>query len=69
MATDDEKVNEILEVALSTYFRVVEWKNKTNAQMRLQAGELTAGEIRTIKAVLNCILPDKKHKDIPKGVL
>jgi hypothetical protein len=31
------------------------WLKMTNAELRLQLGELTAQEIRTIRAVLSCI--------------
>jgi len=38
--------------------RVTEWKSLSASEMRLRCGELTPGEIRAIRAVLNAILPD-----------
>jgi hypothetical protein len=35
----------------------------SSAQLRLQCGELTAQEIRTIKAVLSAILTEYKRND------
>jgi hypothetical protein len=32
-------------------------------EMRLRAGDMTAQEIRSVKAVLNAILPNKKITD------
>jgi hypothetical protein len=46
--------------------RVKEWKNKSDAQIRLQLGETTAQEIRSIRAVLNALDPEGKtnHSDL-----
>lgn len=38
--------------------RALHWQNMSADQMRLQMGEMTAQEIRTVKAVLNNILGD-----------
>ena len=34
------------------------WQNMTASEMRLRMGEMTAQEIRTVRAVLNQILPN-----------
>ena len=34
------------------------WRDMSDSEMRLRCGELTAQEIRTVRAVLNNILPD-----------
>jgi len=36
---------------------VAEWRDLSAAEMRLRMGELSAQDIRNIKAVLNAILP------------
>lgn len=36
--------------------RAKEWLNKSNQQIRLQAGEVTGQEIRTFKAILRNVL-------------
>lgn len=33
------------------------WRDMTDSEMRLHCGEITAQEIRTVRAVLNQILP------------
>lgn len=38
------------------YESVVNWLNKSDAQIRLQIGEATAQEIRTVRAILKNIL-------------
>ena len=35
---------------------VVKWRDMPSEEMRLQAGDMTAQEIRSVKAVLNAIL-------------
>lgn len=39
---------------------VAAWRDMSDAQMRLNCGEMTAQEIRTVRAVLNQILPPEK---------
>ena len=46
--------------AMQTQRRVMEWKEQSDQGMRLRCGELTAQEIRTIRAVLNAILPNSQ---------
>ena len=36
--------------------RVIEWRGLSDAAMRLRCGEMTAQEIRTVRAVLNALL-------------
>jgi len=43
--------------SLQTQRRVIDWRGQSDAGLRLRCGELTAQEIRTIRAVLNAILP------------
>ena len=40
--------------------RVRMWQNMSPSEMRLRCGEMTGQEIRTVKAVLNTILPKDK---------
>jgi hypothetical protein len=42
---------------------VVKWRDMPAEEMRLRAGDMTAQEIRSVKAVLNAILPNKKITD------
>ena len=37
--------------------RVIDWRDQSDEGLRLRCGELTAQEIRSIRAVLNAILP------------
>ena len=46
---------------------VERWLNMTASQMRLQAGECSAQEIRTVKAVLRAILAEFAMKDEVNG--
>jgi hypothetical protein len=46
--------------ALQTQRRVVDWQNQSDEGLRRRCGELTAQEIRTIRAVLNAILPNSQ---------
>jgi hypothetical protein len=41
---------------VETHRRAVEWNGLTDAGLRLRLGELTAQEIRTLRAVLNAIV-------------
>lgn len=43
------------EQPIAQAFRLREWLNLTDAGLRLRCGELTAQEIRTVRAVLNAI--------------
>ena len=43
--------------SMQTQLRVIDWRNQSDAGLRLRCGELTAQEIRTIRAVFNAILP------------
>lgn len=42
---------------------IIKWETMSNAQLRLQCGELTMQEIRSIKAVLNEILREYNQND------
>lgn len=42
-----------------THRRAVEWHGLTDADLRLRLGELTAQEIRTVRAVLNAIVAEE----------
>jgi hypothetical protein len=47
--------------SMQTYRRVIDWRSQSDEGLRLRCGELTAQEIRTVRAVLNAILsPDKQ---------
>ena len=43
--------------ALKILKGIVDWHSQSDEGLRLRCGELTAQEIRTIRAVLNAILP------------
>lgn len=43
--------------SLETQRRVIDWRSQSDSGLRLRCGELSAQEIRTIRAVLNAILP------------
>lgn len=43
--------------SMRTQRRVIDWRDQSDEGLRLRCGELTAQEIRTIRAVLNAILP------------
>jgi hypothetical protein len=43
--------------SLQTQRRVIDWSDQSDEGLRLRCGELTAQEIRTIRAVLCAILP------------
>jgi len=42
--------------AMETHRSVIDWQSQSDAGLRLRCGELTAQEIRTIRAVLNALL-------------
>ena len=39
---------------------VAKWRDMPSEEIRLRAGDMTAQEIRSVKAVLNAILPNAK---------
>ena len=41
---------------------VAKWRDMPAEEMRLRAGDMTAQEIRSIKAVLNAILPNTQRE-------
>ena len=43
--------------------RVIDWRDQSDEGLRLRCGELTAQEIRSIRAVLNAILPTNAKGD------
>lgn len=43
--------------SMRTQRRVIDWRDQSDEGLRLRCGELSAQEIRTIRAVLNAILP------------
>jgi hypothetical protein len=43
--------------SMRTQRRVIDWRDQSDEELRLRCGELTAQEIRTIRAVLHAILP------------
>lgn len=43
--------------SMQTQRRVIDWRSQSDEGLRLRCGELTSQEIRTIRAVLNAILP------------
>ena len=53
----EEGMKEIKEIEIEMNVRM--WQNMTASEMRLRMGEMTAQEIRTVRAVLNQILPNR----------
>lgn len=47
----------LMSESMQTQRRVIDWRSQSDEGLRLRCGELTAQEIRTIRAVLNAILP------------
>jgi hypothetical protein len=43
--------------SMETHRAVIDWQTQSDAGLRLRCGELTAQEIRTVRAVLAAILP------------
>jgi hypothetical protein len=43
--------------SMQTQRRVIDWRSQSDEGLRLRCGELSAQEIRTIRAVLAAILP------------
>jgi hypothetical protein len=44
--------------SMQTQRRVIDWRSQSDEGLRLRCGELNAQGIRTIRAVLNALLPD-----------
>jgi hypothetical protein len=42
--------------AMETHRSVIDWQSQSDAGLRLRCGELTAQEIRTIRAILRAIV-------------
>jgi len=49
--------------SMQTQRRVIDWRDQSAEGLRLRCGELTAQEIRTIRAVLRSILPPNVQHD------
>jgi hypothetical protein len=49
--------------SMQTQRRVIDWHSQSDEGLRLRCGELTAQEIRTIRALLNAILPPNVRDD------
>ena len=47
--------------SMQTQRRVIDWRDQSDEGLRLRCGELTAQEIRMIRAVLNAILPQNDN--------
>ena len=53
---------EMFRRARETHERAMVWSLKSDSQMRLDCGELTAHEIRAIRAVLKSIIQNDQHQ-------
>jgi hypothetical protein len=53
----DATVGHAIDYATATLARLEDWRNMSSAQMRLQCGEMTAEQIRIVRAILNVIAP------------
>ena len=55
--------------SMQTQRRVIDWHSQSDEGLRLRCGELSAQEIRTIRAVLAAILPPnvKEHATLSAG--
>jgi hypothetical protein len=53
--------------SMQTQRRVIDWHSQSDEGLRLRCGELSAQEIRTIRAVLAAILPPnvRDHRWLP----
>jgi hypothetical protein len=51
--------------SMQTHRRVIDWGLQSDEGLRLRCGELTAQEIRTVRAVLNAILPPNARAMTP----
>lgn len=52
--------------ALELIERLVRWQNFTNSEFGLHCGEMTAQELRTVKAVINAIAGDEARAFLEK---
>jgi Lar family restriction alleviation protein len=52
--------------AMETHRSVIDWQSQSDAGLRLRCGELTAQEIRTVRAVLNAIVETKQTMNKPQ---
>lgn len=57
-----EMIKERVSQPMATHRRAAEWHGLTDAGLRLRLGELTAQEIRTVRAVLNAIVAEETAK-------
>ena len=65
---DGEYSAEMLLQHLAIHWNRVEaWGEMSDSDLRLRCGELTAQEIRTVRAVLNAILANSKDEPMPMG--
>lgn len=53
---DNDEIEEALREATQTYIRACKLENASDADLRLIGGELTAQEIRTVRAFVQYIL-------------
>jgi len=53
--------------SMQTQRRVIDWRSQSDEGLRLRCGELTAQEIRTVRAVLSAILPPNNVVTDQKG--
>jgi hypothetical protein len=60
---DDEPRQSPVAIAIQTHDRLKDWAALTNEGLRLRCGEMTAQEIRTLRAVMSAILP--QHSPAP----
>lgn len=51
--------------SMQTQRRVIDWRDQSDDGLRLRCGELSAQEIRTIRAILNAILPPNSREHPP----
>jgi hypothetical protein len=47
----------LMSESMQTHRLVIDWRSQSDEGLRLRCGELTAQEIRNVRAVLNAILP------------
>lgn len=52
----------LMSESVQTQRRVIDWRDQSAEGLRLRCGELNAQEIRTIRAVLNAILPPHERE-------
>ena len=61
----DQRREALMAESMQTQRRVIDWRSQSDEGLRLRCGELSAQEIRTIRAVLNAILPPDVQGDSP----